>query len=306
MNQAAVEFVDVSKAYGALRAVAGVTLSVPPGQRLALLGHNGAGKTTLMKLILGLTHASAGAIRLFGVEVDAHNIARQRRQVGFLPENVSFYGGMSARQVLRFYARLKGEPAARCDFILEQVGLSDALRKPVRTYSKGMRQRLGLAQALLGAPNLLLLDEPTSGLDPALRRHFFDVVTELAAGGCAVMLSSHVLTELETRTDRAVVMKNGRVIADGSLAALRRDANLPVRIRLAVPQGQAAAIAERVDAAHPTLVNDHAVHLSCASVDKVSVVRRILDLGVAIDDLDITPPTLDDIYAYYRDRETST
>jgi Cu-processing system ATP-binding protein len=147
-----------------------IDLSVYPGERFALLGHNGAGKTTLIKLMLGLCRPTKGEILVQGRQITAAGVSQLN--VGYLPESVSFHDSMSGREVIRFYARLKRRSYKECDELLEQVGLTAAAGQRVRTYSKGMRQRLGLAQALLGNPSLLFLDEPTSGLDPALRSLF--------------------------------------------------------------------------------------------------------------------------------------
>lgn len=264
---------DLSKHYGPLKALDGLTLDVGEGEMLALLGHNGAGKTTLMKLLLGLTRPTAGHLELLGAPPGPHH----RKDIGFLPENVSFVGGMKGREVLRFYARLKGAAPAQVDQLLERVGLADAAHKAVRTYSKGMRQRLGLAQALLSHPKLLLLDEPTTGLDPVLRRAFYDILRELRDAGSTVLISSHVLTELELRAERIAILSRGRLVACDSLSGLRRHAQLPVRIR-AVKDGT-----ER--------------RLEVPAEDKMATVRQLA--AEPVDDLEIIPPSLEDIYAHY-------
>lgn len=270
---AAVSVQSLSKRYGPLTALDGLSLEVAEGEMLALLGHNGAGKTTLMKLLLGLTRPTAGALSLLGAPPGPQH----RKDIGFLPENVSFSGGMTGREVLRFYARLKGASFAHAEELLERVGMADAAHKPVRTYSKGMRQRLGLAQALLAHPRLLLLDEPTEGLDPVARREFYGILRELRDRGSTVLISSHVLTELELRADRVAILAHGRLIACDTLDGLRRDAALPVRIR-AVKDG-----AER--------------RLEVAPADKMATVRRLA--AEPVDDLEIIPPSLEDIYAHY-------
>jgi Cu-processing system permease protein len=154
--------------------------------------------------------------------------------VGYLPENVSFQAGMTGRELLRFYAGLKRAEAAQCDELLGQVQLAEAAERRLRTYSKGMRQRLGLAQALLGRPRLLLLDEPTNGLDPPLRRQFYDVVQALTRKGATALVSSHVLTEIEARADLIAILRDGELAAFGPLADLREASRLPFRLRLKV------------------------------------------------------------------------
>jgi Cu-processing system ATP-binding protein len=168
-----IQALGVSKRYGSQFAVRAVDLSLRAGECVALVGHNGAGKSSLIKMMLGLTTPTEGAVRLLGENPAGAAAAHLRRAVGFLPENVAFHPSMTGRETLDFYARLKGEPTARNPGLLERVGLDGAAaRKRVGAYSKGMRQRLGLAQALLGRPRVLFLDEPTTGLDPALRQSF--------------------------------------------------------------------------------------------------------------------------------------
>jgi Cu-processing system ATP-binding protein len=263
----------LSKHYGPLKALDGLDLSVAEGEMLALLGHNGAGKTTFMKLLLGLTRPTAGQVDLLGAPPGP----RHRRDIGFLPENVSFVGGMTGRQILRFYARLKGAAAGQVGDLLDRVGLAAAAGKPVRTYSKGMRQRLGLAQALLARPRLLLLDEPTSGLDPVLRRAFYAILGDLRETGTTVLISSHVLTELELRAERVAILSRGRLVACDTLAGLRRRAALPVRFR---------AVAGGVER-----------RLEAPADEKMATLRRLA--AEPLDDLEIAPPSLEDIYAHF-------
>lgn len=298
--QPAIELAGVFKRYRETEAVRGVDLSAGQGEYLALLGHNGAGKTTLVKLMLGLTRPTAGSVRVLGVDPVSSEAVALRRTIGYLPESVAFQGAMSGREVLNFYARLKGEAARACETLLDRVGLGEAAGRPVRTYSKGMRQRLGLAQALLGAPRLLFLDEPTTGLDPALRRVFYDIVEELRDRGTTALISSHALSEIEARTDRVAIMKNGRLVACGTLDELRQAAGLPVRIRVLVTPGEASAVAERIGGGL-TLdkVNDRRVDLSCIPGDKMMVVRRLADLGETVRDVDIAGPRLEEIYAHF-------
>jgi Cu-processing system ATP-binding protein len=300
----AIELDAVSKRYGAREVVHEVTLAVSAGGSLALVGPNGAGKTTLMKMILGVTHPTGGSVRLHGSNPCGSFSAVLRASVGYLPENVAFHGAMTGAELLAFYARLKGEPVAHCNALLERVGLVDAANRRVRTYSKGMRQRLGLAQALLGRPRLLVLDEPTTGLDPTLRGQFYRILDEQRAAGTTILVSSHALTEIEGRTERIAIVKDGRLLVCGTLEELRDRASLPVRVRLMVDPGTAASVAERIgNGIELSRVNDRTVELHCLNGDKMTVVRRIAELGQPVNDVDILPPRLDQVYAYFAGEE---
>src|SRR5262249_59354269 len=173
---------------------------------------NGAGKTTLIKLMLGLTHPTSGRVRVLGEDPLSRAGQLARLQVGYLPENVAFPASLTGLEMLRFYSRLKRRPRAECEDLLAQVGLTGAAPRPIGTYSKGMRQRLGLAQALLGAPHLLFLDEPTTGLDPFLRQSFYGIVAALRGRRVTTVLSSHALSQLETRIDKIVVLHEGTAL----------------------------------------------------------------------------------------------
>ncbi len=155
-----------------------------------------------------------------------------RRRLGYLPENVQFYEQLSGREVLDYFARLKRVASGQVGELLERVGLAHAMDRRVKTYSKGMRQRLGLAQALLGEPRLLLLDEPTTGLDPMATKDFYGMVDELSRRGVSVILCSHVLPGVERHIDRAVIFGRGRMLAAGSIDELRESAALPLVMRL--------------------------------------------------------------------------
>ncbi|GGI24069.1 ABC transporter ATP-binding protein [Bradyrhizobium guangdongense] len=290
---------DVTKDYGSVKAVRGASFELSQGELVALIGHNGAGKTTLMKLMLGLIRPTSGSIEVLGDNPAAGQFAG-RRQLGYLPENVSFDAALTARETQAFYARLKREPVARALDLLDTVGLGAASRRRVGTYSKGMRQRLGLAQALIGRPRVLLLDEPTTGLDPELRQTFYDVIQRLAADGATVLLSSHALTELEECAGRVIIMNRGIKVADGSIAELRRLAQLPTRIRLKV-SGLAPSELPRWAPQDVTCrrLNGHIVEIDAAPERKIELLHRATASGNSVEDVDVVPPSLDELYAHF-------
>ena len=204
----AVEIQGVSQRYGSMTVLHDLSLNLGEGEVLGLFSHNGAGKTTSMKLILGLLAPSEGQVKVLG---RAPNDPQVRRQLGYLPENVTFYPQLSGRETLRHFARLKGAALGQVDELLEQVGLAHAADRRVKTYSRGMRQRLGLAQALLGEPRLLLLDEPTVGLDPIATQDLYQLIDRLRQRGTSIILCSHVLPGVEAHINRAAILAKGRL-----------------------------------------------------------------------------------------------
>ncbi len=301
-----IEARGLTKRYGAKTVLDEVGLTVGGGHCLALLGHNGAGKTTLMKLLLGLTAPSAGEVRLLGRNPWGRQGAEARRDVGFLPENVAFEGAMTGRELIDFYADIKGIERKDGHRLLEEVGLAAAARNRVRTYSKGMRQRLGLAQALLGKPRLLFLDEPTNGLDPPLRKHFYQAIEALTTEGATAVVSSHLLSEVEARADLVAILRAGRLVAFGTLDELREASRLPVRLRLKVSPEAVGAIAEAMGSSF-TLegVKGGAMDFVCDTADKMAIVRRIAKLNGEVRDVDILPPHLEEIYAHFASEDPS-
>ncbi|MGP1613531.1 MAG: ABC transporter ATP-binding protein [Pollutimonas bauzanensis] len=290
----------VTKDYGKQRAVDGIDLNLRPGECVALAGHNGAGKSTLIKLILGLIRPSSGQVLLLGHEASGSAAVRMRNDIGYLPETVALHPSLTGAETLAFYARLKRQPLANNAALLARVGISQAAKRRVGGYSKGMRQRLALAQALLGAPKVLLFDEPTTGLDPASRLLFYEIVRELRNNGSTVLLSTHALAELDGHTDRIVVLKNGSKIADGSMSQLRHVADLPIRIRLRLAAG-AWAPGALPDAWRR--VDETQFELACSERDKVAAIRGIGAIGLPMDDIEIHTPSLDDMYAHFLRRE---
>lgn len=296
---ATVEIRRVTKRYGTIEAVRDVSLDLFPGETIALVGHNGAGKTTLLKLMLGLVHPTAGTICVLGENPAAGEFAA-RRKLGFLPENVAFNPALTGREILSFYARLKGEPVAKAMELLDCVGLGAASARRVATYSKGMRQRLGLAQALIGEPRVLLLDEPTTGLDPALRLSFYEIVQELRDRGATVVLSSHALAELGERVERVAIMNRGIMVANGSIDELRRIARLPAKMRLTFAEAETPALQSWFGALDNwRQVNGHVVEIEATAERKIELLRRAIEMGAPIKDVDVVPPTLDELYAHF-------
>src|SRR5688500_15578476 len=232
MSAAAIETEQLRKVFGEYAAVKGLTLQVPQGEVFGFLGPNGAGKTTSIKMLLGLISPSSGTASLLGRPIGDRDAMSR---IGFLPEHFRFQEWLTAGEFLTLHGRLlqmkADDLASRMNQLLERVGLADHRNKLLRTFSKGMLQRVGLAQALLNRPALIFLDEPTSGLDPVGRRLVRDVIREISAQGTAVFLNSHLLSEIEVTCDRVAFISHGEVVRVLELAALSTgETSLSIRV----------------------------------------------------------------------------
>ncbi len=250
-----------------------------------------------MKVILGLVAADSGEISVCGA---APGNTKARSKVAYLPENATFHSALTGLEQITYYMRLRGEDASGAMALLDRVGLGIAAKRRIGTYSKGMRQRVGLAQALIGHPSLLVLDEPTSGLDPVSRRDFYDLLDRLAADGAAILLSSHALTEVEARTDRLLILSGGRMVAEGTLPELRREAALPVAMHITALNGYDADILSAL----PNAIRvNGALHVTCTQDDKLATLAHVATLKDKVADIEIIPPSLEDIYSHFSRRD---
>ena len=236
MDEPAVETTGLRKRFGAKVAVDDLTLTVRRGEVFGFLGPNGAGKTTSVKMLLGLTRPTSGSARVLGAPIGDR---AARGGVGFLPEHFRFQEWLTGREFLSFHGRLHGMRGgrldARIDELLERVDLTDAADRKLHGYSKGMLQRVGLAQALLNEPALVFLDEPTSGLDPIGRRLVRDCIADLRRAGTCVFLNSHLLGEVELTCDRVAFVKRGRVVREMTLGEDETGVEVDLRVGRATP-----------------------------------------------------------------------
>jgi ABC-2 type transport system ATP-binding protein len=241
---AAIEFEGLSKRFGRVQAVSDLSFSVGSGRVTGFLGPNGAGKSTTLRVLLGLIHPNAGTATFGGVTYE--HLEHPSAQVGAVLEEASFHPGRSGRNHLRVLATAGRHPASRVGEVLERVGLASAADRRVKGYSMGMRQRLAIAAALLGDPEVLILDEPTNGLDPPGIRWMRDLLRSEAASGRAVLVSSHLLSEVAQSVDDVVVIAHGRLRGSGTLESVLGGTDGPVtRVRAADADRLAALLRER-------------------------------------------------------------
>jgi ABC-type multidrug transport system ATPase subunit len=270
------ELKGLKKYFGPVHAVEEVNLRVPRGQVYGFLGPNGAGKTTTIGIILGLTHPTAGSVHLFGNALTPESNQSLNR-VGALVGAPSLVPYLSARKNLELVARLSpGLPANRIEEILERVDLSEAADRAAGRFSSGMKQRLGLAMALLHEPELLVLDEPTNGMDPAGMREVRLLLRELASTGVTIFLSSHLLHEIEQVCDQVAVLDKGRLIAQGKVDNLLGKRSL-VKVRVDAPV-EAARLLEKLPGAED--VQPNGVYVSVGNVTSKQVVAHLVAGGV--------------------------
>ena len=222
---AVIEAKSLTKRYGKHVAVDHIDLAIAEGEVFGLLGPNGAGKTTTILMVMGLTDVTEGTVRVLGLDPARQPLA-VKRNIGYMPDSVGFYDTLTARENLAYTGRLAGLERAtierRVAETLERVGLTDVARQKVKTFSRGMRQRLGLADALLRAPQIVILDEPTSGLDPQATQEFLELIRDLKQDGITVILSSHMLEKVQVICDRVALFNAGRIALCGTVTELGR------------------------------------------------------------------------------------
>lgn len=292
----------IKKGFSRKEVLKGIDLSIAPGQLVALVGNNGQGKTTLMKLILGLLSPDEGEILLEGKPVGADRMTGQKARFGYLPETVAFYPNLSGEETLRYMAALKQDACSRVSEVLAIVGLEHAAKYRIKTYSKGMRQRLGLAQALLGDPKLLLLDEPTNGLDPSGIHEFYKILDRLKEKGVAILMSSHLLAEIEPRSDCLALLKDGVIEASGSVDELIGSVCLPSIIRfqkgVSFDQDVLQNILGKHDVEVEYLEKSSSFSLTCATTAKQELLLALLSTDGLISELVVNDPGLEELFLH--------
>ncbi len=290
MRDVAVEVRGLTKRFGTQVAVDDVSFDVPAGRIVGFLGPNGAGKSTTLRAIVGLTAPNAGTATIHGVPF--HDLADPARTVGAIVDGVGFHPGRRAIDELRIAASTAGIPHHRCDEVLELVGLAAARRKQVGRFSLGMKQRLGLAAAMLGDPRVLLLDEPANGLDPEGIQWVRAFLRYLAEDGRAILVSSHLLGEVARLVDEVLVIRQGRIVAHGTVDALTAAAGgTTVLVASQDDAALAAALAQR-----GATVTAHNRGLRVEGLDPADVGAAALAAGVVLTELRAMTPELEDVF----------
>lgn len=310
-----IQLKSLTKCYGTLKAVDNLSLDIIKGEVFGLLGPNGAGKTTTILMMLGLSEPTAGSAWVSGINATSNPIA-VKRKLGYMPDSVGFYDNMTALENLVYLGRLNGLPERevkrRAEEMMEMVGLSGAMHQKTSTYSRGMKQRLGVADVLMKKPEVIILDEPTLGIDPAGVKAFLQLIKELSAKhGLTVLLSSHHLHQVQQVCDRVGIFVKGRLLAQGSIHSLSGNlfgkdgytttvtlAAAPLR---PLPWEEAGGIG---DVIRQTEVEGNVVHISSSSDITAPLVKLLVDNGYDITGVQRKQYGLEDIYQKYFEHST--
>jgi ABC-2 type transport system ATP-binding protein len=297
-NEPAISIAGLTKTFGRTKALDGLDLTVESGQVHGFLGPNGSGKTTTIRVLLGLLRVDAGAVRMLGGDPWRDAVALHRR-LAYVPGDVTLWPNITGGEVIDLLGRMRGglDNRRRAD-LLERFDLDP--RKKARTYSKGNRQKVALVAALASDAELLLLDEPTSGLDPLMEAQFQQCIRQVKEEGRTVLLSSHILAEVEALCDRVSIIRLGHTVESGTLAELRH----LTRTSIAVETAQPLTGIEALSGVHDLVLEDHHARFDVDTAELDAVVRRLASLGVR--SLTSTPPTLEEMFLrHYGDEETS-
>ena len=304
MSNPVVEARGLTKVYGDTRAVDGIDFDLYPGEIVGLLGPNGAGKTTTILMMLGLTELSEGTVSVMGHD-PLHDPLEVKRHIGYLPDAVGFYDHLSARENLLYTAKLAGfdryEAREHIDVALRRVRLDDVADNKVASYSRGMRQRLGLAEVMMKRSDVAILDEPTSGLDPQSTHELLDMIRGLKADGVAVLLSSHLLDRVQSVCDRVLLFNQGRIALQGTLPELSRQVlGGGYAIEVETTRTDVPAALKGVPGIRDVIAEGGNRYRVVAESDLRSVIAtRLVSQGAELLRLSVVEPRLDDIYERY-------
>ena len=297
----AIHMEGLTKEFGRLRAVDGLTVDVQTGGVVGLLGPNGAGKSTTIRMLLGLIRPTAGSATVLGKSIERP--AAYIEEVGALIESPAFYPKLSGETNLRTLAALDGQSKNRIDEVLEIVGLRDRRGDRVAEYSSGMKQRLGIAAALLRDPSILILDEPTNGLDPAGIVEMRELLRDLGSSGKTVFVSSHLLAEVQAMVDQVIIISIGRLVFDGALTGLLAEAAHEVVVAPEEAQDLTELAEALSRAGYAATIDDGVVRVAGAAEAPARLNRLAFDHGIALRELRVHDEDLEDIFLRMTDGE---
>ena len=291
--------IDISglyKSYDKIQALDDLDVSVDEGEIYGFLGPNGAGKTTAIKIIMGLLEPDTGEVTVNGLDALKEGV-ELRKSIRYLPERVTFYDRLSVKENLSFFCDLKGCSKEVIPYLVKEFKIEDYSGKKVKELSRGLLQRLGLAQTMIGDPDILILDEPTSGLDPEIRKWVKKKILSMKEEGKTILLSSHILSEVQELCDRVGVISNGSMIAEDDVRSLISELNLRDRLELSVDSSKdVLSTLEKIDFVERARVEEGKIVVYCKSDRKMDVIKRILDEGFEINNFRVKEADLEEIF----------
>ncbi|MBN1176305.1 MAG: ABC transporter ATP-binding protein [Dehalococcoidales bacterium] len=302
----AIETKDLTKNYGKVTVVDRLNFHVKENEVFGLLGPNGAGKTTTILMLLGLTEPASGSVRVYDYNSTREPL-KVKRIVGYLPESIGFYDGLTARENLRFIADLNNIPVSETerliDDVLERVGLTEERDMVTRKFSRGMRQRLGIADVLIKQPRLVILDEPTSGLDPAGINQLLDIIADLPKIGTTVLLSSHQLYQVQRVCHSVGILSKGKMVIEGSIDELGREAmaggRYMIEVETAEPKAELVDIIQQIKGVEKVEAQGTLMKISTDSDLRSKISKAIVDNDSLLVQMKVHEFSLDDIYMKY-------
>lgn len=296
-----IDFTNISFAIKQAQILKEVSFSVPKGNCCALIGHNGAGKTTLIKLLLGMLSPQVGSCTILEQSVSLKKNYQAKKHIGFVPENVQFLPNQTGREFMEFVANIKSVPKSVIEETLASVNILHAQDKKISAYSKGMRQRLGLAQAILGEPQVLLLDEPASGLDPDSRLILYDNLKKHAEKGNTVLFSSHALNDIEPYIDQIVLLNKGEVVINSEINAFLEKSQLPTILTITTKQAHATPPAVFANFAAKQVASNR-FQISVAYHDKLKALAHFSG-SEEVADINLEKVSLEQVYYEFLNKE---
>lgn len=292
-----VETHNLSKKYKDVQAVDNLNMKVRKGEIFGFLGPNGAGKTTTIKMLMSLAHPSGGDVCINGKRIDGDSI-QIRKEVGYMPERVAFYDNLTALQTLHFFCELKGADKSIAKPLLDEVGLGDTINQKVGTFSKGMTQLLGFAQAMIGKPSIYILDEPTAGLDARWLKVARDKIKKLNEEGATIIFSSHILTEVQSLCDRVAIINKGRLVADDSVLNLSKYLNIKPRLEITIEglNGRVPDSVLKIGGVEGAEAKENVLFVTCDAASRLDVITTLKKKGLDIRDFKTIEPSLEEVF----------
>jgi len=295
-----IEINNLLKVYDKVPAVNNLSLRINKGEIFGFLGPNGAGKTTTIKMMLGLVYPQSGNVKINGYDVNNYGKSL-KKFIGYMPEQVAFYNNLTAKQNLEFYAELKNVPKQECVHLINEFGLADSMNKKVGKFSKGMKQRLGMARAILGNPNIIILDEPSSGLDPRGVKLIRDKIKQLGEQGATLFISSHILSEIQAVCTQVGIVDKGRLVAQNDVGSLSKFSMVKAKIFFEVSNmsDKIKQAVEKLQGVERFEIRGKIIEILCDPENRSDVVVKIHKAGAKITNLWTMEPSLEDVFMKY-------